>query len=384
MKKKLLMLIIIIALLAGSGCGLLNYNGSTTENFDASYHVQMMLAVQEENLRIPAIINAMSTEEKVAQLFIARFPAAEHLTLAQDYQPGGFIFFAADFADRDPASFLALVQQCNEVAKIPLLLGVDEEGGTVNRISRYSQYRELPFPSPQDLYQTGGLEAVQADTTEKCQLLKSLGLNLNFAPVCDISTNAGDYIYYRTTGLGAAETSEYVTCVVETMKQENIGSVLKHFPGYGNNSDTHSGIAHDSRSYESFQTNDFLPFAAGIEAGASMVLVSHNIVASMDQTMPASLSAAVHDILRNELGFNGVAITDDLVMGAIKQYTGNTPPAVAAIEAGNDMICTSDFLTHYNQLLQAVNNGRISEARLAESLYRIICLKENLGLLPLQ
>ncbi len=86
------MLIIIIALLAGSGCGLLNYNGSTTENFDASYHVQMMLAVQEEYLRIPAIINAMSTEEKVAQLFIARFPAAEHLTLAQDYQPGGFIF----------------------------------------------------------------------------------------------------------------------------------------------------------------------------------------------------------------------------------------------------------------------------------------------------
>lgn len=378
------MLIIIIALLAGSGCGILNYNGSTTENFDASYHVQMMLAVQEEYLRIPTIINAMSTEEKVAQLFIARFPATEPLTLAQDYQPGGFIFFAADFADRDPASFLALVQQCNAVAKIPLLLGVDEEGGTVNRISRYSQYRELPFPSPQDLYKAGGLEAVQADTTEKCQLLKNLGLNLNFAPVCDISTNTGDYIYYRTTGLGAAKTSEYVTCVVETMRQENIGSVLKHFPGYGNNSDTHSGIAHDSRSYESFQTNDFLPFAAGIEAGASMVLVSHNIVASMDQTMPASLSAAVHDILRNELGFNGVAITDDLVMGAIKQYTGNTPPAVAAIEAGNDMICTSDFLTHYNQLLQAVNNGRISEARLAESLYRIICLKENLGLLPLQ
>lgn len=384
MKKKILMLIIIVALLSGGGCGLLNYNGSTTENFDASYHVQMMLAVQEEYLRIPAIIKAMSTEEKVAQLFIARFPATEPLTLAQDYQPGGFIFFAADFADREPASFLALVQQCNAVAKIPLLLGVDEEGGTVNRISRYSQYRELPFPSPQDLYKAGGLEAVQADTTEKCQLLKNLGLNLNFAPVCDISTNTGDYIYYRTTGLGAAKTSEYVTCVVETMRQENIGSVLKHFPGYGNNSDTHSGIAHDSRSYESFQTNDFLPFAAGIEAGASMVLVSHNIVASMDQTMPASLSMAVHDILRNELGFNGVAITDDLVMGAIKQYTGNTPPAVAAIEAGNDMICTSDFLTHYNQLLQAVNNGRISEARLAESLYRIICLKENLGLLPLQ
>ena len=273
------------------------------------------------------------------------------------------------------------MQQCNAVAKIPLLLGVDEEGGTVNRISRYSQYRELPFSSPQDLYEEGGLEAVQADTAEKCQLLKSLGLNLNFAPVCDISTNAGDYIYYRTTGMGAAETSEYVTCVVETMKQENIGSVLKHFPGYGNNSDTHSGIAHDSRSYESFQSNDFLPFAAGIEAGASMVLVSHNIVANMDRAMPASLSTAVHDILRNELGFNGVAITDDLVMGAIKQYTGNTPPTVAAIEAGNDMICTSDFLTHYNQLLEAVNNGRISEVRLAESIYRIICLKENLGLM---
>ena len=165
------------------------------------------------------------------------------------------------------------------------------------------------------------------------------------------------------------------------MNQEQVGSVLKHFPGYGNNSDTHSGLAYDNRSYESFQNNDFLPFQAGIEAGASMVLVSHNIVACMDEDMPASLSPAVHRILREELGFKGVIITDDLVMGAIKQYTGSTSPAVAAVEAGNDMLCSSDFLTHYNQLLEAVNNGTISERRLHQSIYRIICLKEELGLM---
>ena len=382
MKKKLTIILIITCLfIISSGCGLFNSGETATESFDASRSVRMMMAVQQECLRIPAIINSMTIEEKVAQLFIARFPADEPLTIAADYQPGGFIFFAADFSDRDPASFLSLAQQCNDVAKLPLLMGVDEEGGTVNRISRYSQYRDHPFASPQDLYNEGGLEAVRTDTVEKCQLLKSLGLNLNFAPVCDISTNANDYIYYRTTGRGAAETADYVTCVVETMKQEQVGSVLKHFPGYGNNSDTHSGLAYDNRSYESFQNNDFLPFQAGIEAGASMVLVSHNIVACMDEDMPASLSPIVHRILREELGFKGVIITDDLVMGAIKQYTGSTSPAVAAVEAGNDMLCSSDFLTHYNQLLEAVNNGTISEHRLDQSIYRIICLKEELGLM---
>ena len=382
MKKKLTIILIMICLfIISNGCGLLNHDETATESFDASRSVQMMLAVQQECLRIPTIINSMTVEEKVAQLFIARFPASEPLTIAADYQPGGFIFFAADFSDREPASFLSLAQQCNDVAKLPLLMGVDEEGGTVNRISRYSQYRDYPFSSPQELYDEGGLEAVRADTVEKCQLLKSLGLNLNFAPVCDISTNANDYIYYRTTGRGAAETADYVTCMVETMNQEQVGSVLKHFPGYGNNSDTHSGLAYDNRSYESFQNNDFLPFQAGIEAGASMVLVSHNIVACMDEDMPASLSPAVHRILREELGFKGVIITDDLVMGAIKQYTGSTSPAVAAVEAGNDMLCSSDFLTHYNQLLEAVNNGTISERRLDQSIYRIICLKEELGLM---
>lgn len=380
MKKHIIISLLTLCLLVG-GCGLLHYDGTATESFDPSRNVKMMLAVQEDCLRIPAIINSLSAEEKVAQLFIARFPEAEPLTLAEQYQPGGFIFFANDFADRDPAAFTALTEQCQAVAKLPLLMGVDEEGGTVNRVSYYSQYRELPFPSPQDLLSSGGLEAVRADAAEKSQLLLSLGLNLNFAPVCDVSTNSEDYIYYRTTGRDAAATADYVSCVVETMNEAQIGSVLKHFPGYGNNSDTHSGLAYDNRSYESFQNNDFLPFQAGIDAGASMVLVSHNIVACMDAEMPASLSPEVHQILRDELGFQGVIITDDLVMGAIKQYTGETSPAVAAVLAGNDMLCSSDFLTHYNQLLEAVNNGTVSEERLDQSIYRIICLKEELGLM---
>lgn len=179
---------------------------------------------------------------------------------------------------------------------------------------------------------------VVSDTIEKAALLQSLGVNVNLAPVCDVSNNPSDYIYPRTFGKDAKQTAAYVKTVVETMNGRKLGAVLKHFPGYGSNVDTHTGIATDTRPYTSFETADFLPFQAGIAAGAGGVLVSHNIVTCMDETLPASLSPAVHRVLRDTLGFNGVIMTDDLMMEAIKQYTGAQKAAVLAVRAGNDMV----------------------------------------------
>ncbi|MFR2848362.1 MAG: glycoside hydrolase family 3 N-terminal domain-containing protein [Hungatella hathewayi] len=142
----------------------------------------------------------------------------------------------------------------------------------MNRVSRYPAFRAEKFESPQKLYQNGGFEAVKNDTIEKSQLLKSLGINVNFAPVCDVSVNPEDFIYDRSFGKAAGETAQYVETVVGAMKEQGMGSVLKHFPGYGNNVDTHTGIAYDNRPYETFLTSDF-PSRRELTAG-EMVLAS--------------------------------------------------------------------------------------------------------------
>lgn len=169
--------------------------------------------------------------------------------------------------------------------------------------------------------------------------------------------------------------------VVNAMDKAKIGCVLKHFPGYGNNVDTHTGIAHDNRQYQQFLDCDFLPFMAGIEAGAGMVLVSHNIVACMDREFPASLSVRVHEILRKDLGFQGVIITDNLAMDAIGQYIDDEDAAVLAIQAGNDMICCTNFTEQIPAVVQAVKDGKIEEGGLEEAVFRILKLKRKLGII---
>lgn len=225
------------------------------------------------------------------------------------------------------------------------------------------------------------MELIKSDTKEKCRLLSSLGINLNFAPVADISSDPADYMYPRTFGISAEETCKYVENVVSVMKENGIGSVLKHFPGYGNNSDTHTGVAVDERSLKSLRENDFLPFESGIEAGAEVVLVSHNIVRSIDGEHPASLSLQVHNILRDEIGFSGLIITDDLYMDAIREYTHGQEAAVMAVLAGNDLLCCSDYQTQYPAVVQALKDGKISENRVDESVMRILQYKISMGLM---
>ena len=153
------------------------------------------------------------------------------------------------------------------------------------------------------------------------------------------------------------------------------------FSGLWEHADTHTGIAYDRRALETFEQADFVPFRAGIEAGAGGVLVSHNIVFAMDDALPASLSPEVHRILSEELGFDGVVITDDLAMDAIGQFTDGETAAVLAVEAGNDLLCCSDVETQYPAVLEAVQSGRITEERLDESVRRVLLWKLKLGLL---
>ena len=326
-------------------------------------------------------VDSLTLEQQVAQLFFARCPDLNAVELAAQYDIGGYILFGRDFENQTPDSLRETLASYQQAAATPMLIGVDEEGGTVVRVSAYPAFRASRFQSPQALFAEGGLERIQSDTEEKDTLLASLGINVNLAPVCDVSTSPADFINARAFGQDAQSTSNYVRTVVEQMNADGMGMVLKHFPGYGSNVDTHTGIAQDDRPLEQFRSSDFLPFAAGIKAGAQAILVCHNIVSCMDDTLPASLSPAVHKVLREELGFDGVVMTDDLVMQAITDYTGDADAAVLAVQAGNDMLISSDFVTQYNAVLTAVQNGTISENTIRDAAVRVLRWKIQLGLI---
>ncbi len=326
-------------------------------------------------------LKTMTSEEKVGQLFLSRCPADEQLELYLSMKPGGFILFGRDFADKTEEHVMNSIMHYQKKSIIPMVIAVDEEGGTVVRVSTNPLLSEKRFKSPQELYSEGGLERIKSDAKEKSELLLSLGINLNLAPVADVSVNESDFIYQRAFGRNARETAEYVKAVIAGMKKAGISSTLKHFPGYGNNPDTHTGSAHDARPYKQFIQNDFIPFKAGIDSGVESILVSHNVVETIDSKLPASLSKDVIDILRNELEFTGIIMTDDLSMGAITQLQTDTPPEVMAVLAGNDMLIVSDLEKSFKVLMDAVKKGDIPEERIDESVLRILQWKYYMNIM---
>lgn len=322
-------------------------------------------------------MKGMTLEEKIGQMLFPRFNLTNYTDDIPIKKPGGFILFAYDFVFNETfiQQYINKSQELSEAnVGLPLGLAVDEEGGNVVRVSPYHR-DEGGFPSPQQIYNESGNDGILKIDQEKRDLLRKFFLNVNLAPVADISYNSSDYIYDRTLGRGPEESAEYIEKDVEGYVNDNFTCCAKHFPGYGNNIDTHGDIAIDKRSYEQFQNEDFLTFEAAIRKQIPMILVSHNIVLCKDKKYPASLSKAWHDILRNELNYTGLILTDDLSMGAIKKYTDNISEAVLAVNAGNDILLTSDYYKHYDALMKAADDGKITEETVDKACKRIIAWK---------
>ena len=324
-------------------------------------------------------IGEMTLDEKIGQMLFVRVPSFNALEEVKKYNFGGYILFDRDIEGKTLESLAKKIESWQDASKIKMFISIDEEGGTVSRLS----YNGLAdFKSPQELFASGGFELLNNAEKEKIKTLEKAGINVNFAPVADTCTNKKSFIYARSFGKNAAETAEFVKNIVEDYNGTKISATLKHFPGYGSNADTHFGAAIDERSLDEFRQNDFLPFKAGIEAGASFIMVSHNIIKNVDAESPASLSKPVHDILVEELGFQGIIITDDLAMAAVAEfYNGEYPEEVQAVLAGNNMLVVSDYKTAFSNIKNAVENGVISENEIEEAIMPVILEKMSKNLL---
>ena len=322
-------------------------------------------------------INMMSLEEKIGQIFLVRLPDENKIADLKKYKFGGYLLFEKDFKNKTKEEVIKMIDEFNKNSNISLLIATDEEGGKVSRLSSNTNLVSTPFRSPSELYQEGGMEAIRKDTIYKTEVLEELGINVNLAPVIDVSTDPNSYMYERTIKQDTSITSSYAKTVIKSSLGSKVSYTLKHFPGYGNNADTHNSSATDNRTYSALMEDDIPPFKAGIKEGAEAILFAHTIVPALDKDNPSSLSATTHNVLRNELGFTGISITDDLDMGAIT----DNDAIVKAILAGNDLIIVTDYEKAISKVKNAVNNGNLSEEIISKMAFRIIAWKYYKGLM---
>lgn len=322
-------------------------------------------------------LSTMSLDEKIGQILLVRYPDENQIADLKKYNFGGFVFFSKDFKDKDSDEVKKMINDLQSNSKIPLLTAVDEEGGKIIRISNNEKLVKEPFKSPRDLYKEGGFDLIKEDTINKSKVLYNLGINLNLAPVVDIAVSSSDYMYDRSIGLDADDTAIFAKTVIEASKNKGVSYTLKHFPGYGSNSDTHLDSSTDTRSLEEIMEKDIVPFKSGIEAGAEAVLISHNTVKSIEDT-PASLSKKVNNLLTDDLNFSGVVISDNLDMGAV---AGIKDVIVKAILAGNDLIITTDYVSQINDIKEALENKSLTEDEIDAHARKILAWKYYKGLI---
>jgi len=322
-------------------------------------------------------VKTMTLKEKIAQLLLVRYPEKNQQQILQKYQFGGFIFYEKDFKNKTEKEVQEMITSLQKTASIPLLTAVDEEGGSVIRISSNSKLVSEPFKSSQELYALGGFQKIKEDTERKSKILANLGINLNLAPVVDVSTDQDDYMFKRSFGKNTELTALYAKSVIEASKKAEVSYTLKHFPGYGKNIDTHLNTSIDNRTLQDIFKKDLPPFSSGIKAGAEAVLISHNIVNCIDEENPASLSPNIHNLLYKDLQYTGITITDDIAMGALNKID---QPTLKAILVGNNIIITTNYETSIHELETSIEKGIITEEFIDKLATNVLAWKYYKGL----
>lgn len=345
---------------------------------------------EQRELEIDELLQEMSLEDKVSQLFFVTPEALTGVEVAiqagemtqnaiSEYPVGGIILFAQNIQGEEQLK--TMLSNLHTYSRYPLFTGVDEEGGTlVARVANSGTIFVPTFPDMQEIGNTGDPQQAYEVGTTIGNYLKNLGFNVDFAPVADVATNPDNPIIgVRSFGSDAVLVSQMVAKEVEGMQSQGVSSAIKHFPGHGDTSeDSHAEAAVSYKTIDELRTTEFLPFQAGIAAGTDMVMVGHIAVPNVlgDYT-PASLSEQmITGYLREELGYDGIVITDSMQMGAIVNYYDPAQAAVMVLQAGGDMILMpQDFIAARQAVLEAVADHVLTEARIDESLRRIYRVK---------
>lgn len=328
--------------------------------------------------KIISEVSKLSLEQKVAQMFFVVCPDSGAVSLLERYQVGGYFLENKDFKNKSRNTVTANIKAYQAAVKIPLLIMVNEEGGKETSVS--NNLRSNRFRLAQNVFKSGGMDSIIADTTEKTEFLQAFGINVNMNPVADLPDSSEDFIYERSFGTDVDETSNYVKSVVKVMKGLKMGSVLKHFPGYGNAPDTNDLIYHDTRDYDVIMDEDIKPFKAGVETGANCILVGHNIVDVIDNQNPGSLSSNMISLVRKELEYNGVIMSDNISKATSAAFGSAEEVAIKSVQAGNDMIITDNPQEHIEAIINAAKSNQIDLNDLDKSVMRILAWKSQLDL----
>ncbi|MFC7327563.1 glycoside hydrolase family 3 protein [Marinactinospora rubrisoli] len=327
----------------------------------------------------------MSVEEKVGQLLVltaAGTTAEENAELISEYHPGGFIYFPENLTDVEQITALSngLQERAADDSGIPLFLGVDQEQGLVARLPVGAR-----FPDAMAVGATRDPEAAASLASTTAAELAALGINLDYAPVADVNVNPDNpVIGIRSFGSDPELVGEMAAAEAAAFAEAGVVPVIKHFPGHGDTDvDSHTGLPTVTKSREEWERVDLPPFQAAVEAGADMIMTAHVFMPELDDSgEPSTLSEnVITGILRDELGYDGVVTTDALNMEGVRQTHDDGEIAVRAVLAGADqLLMPPDPRTAYDAVLAAVQEDRITEERLDESVLRVLELKLRRGL----
>lgn len=365
-------------------------SGTTTEEQTADSQETTEVTEEEKPSLADETLAGMTLHEKVCQMMFVtpeELTGEDGVTVAGDatrqalenYPVGGIVYFAKNLESQDQVK--EMIDNSQKYSSIGLFVATDEEGGVVNRLM---DTVGTTYIGSMYYYKDDGDETAYENAYTIANDMSALGFNLDFAPVADVWSNPDNTVIgERAYSDDYAQAAELVGNAVKGFNDGGVMCTLKHFPGHGDTAeDSHYSSAYVHRTKEEIMADEMQPFRSGIEAGAEFVMVGHLIVPDIDE-VPATLSYKIATgILRDELKFEGVAITDSFEMESIADNYSVDDAVVMSVKAGMDMILQpKDMASAVNSIEQAVADGELSEDRIDESVRRILTLKESRGLL---
>ena len=378
MRKKIISIVVVGIILILVGLAYKYFYSKQEENKEQAEKpiVQQELTIDE---KVDKIVNSMTQTEKIGQMVMIGIQGTEvnddSLYMLHQFHFGGVILFDRNMQSIEQVKKLTSDIQTKSDEKVPLFIGIDEEGGEVTRMENAL----TPPPSQQKIGESNDPEKAKQWASSTAKELKNMGINVNFAPVADVGSNDT-----RSYSKDTNTVINFVRAAVSGYQEQNIIYSLKHFPGIGKGKvDSHIESSSINASKETLLNEDIAPFATLIKESNPdnyFILVSHLIYPELDEKNPASLSKNIMtDLLRNELGYKGIIITDDMEMGAVANHNDFRSIGVNAVKAGADIVLICHEYEHeqdiYMGILNAVKAGEISQERIDESVKRIVKMK---------